>query len=302
MTNNRKYIIFQCYGDKNIFFECTYALLSLSKIMLLFPVRDLEIWIYTDNKEWFTTFKNCNLPLFFKEIDENVLYNWRGEINFVHRIKIEILKDFVGNNVGNIFYSDTDVLFKNDINIVFQNIDQDTLYMHTMEGYINESKNPVIKKLNDFLDKENLKDENNNSLNEKAMWNAGMLGFNTNYSLLLDKVLVFTDNTYKKYPKHVIEQFSFSVYFQQTGNIKSAAPYIIHYWNVKEMRILLASFFLFFKDSDWNELIKYSTLIDVSVLMQEKMNFYSNRSIVAKIQKKHWLPILPNWDKLLKQL
>ena len=59
---------------------------------------------------------------------------------------------------------------------------------------------------------------------------------------------------------------------------------------------------MYFKNSEWNELVKYSTLIDVNVLMQEKMNFYSNRSIIAKIQKKHWLPILPDWENLLKQL
>ncbi len=302
MNNDKKYIIFQCYGNKNIYFECTYALLSLSKILKLFPVSDLEIWIYTDNIAWFTAFKNCTLPLFFKEIDETIINRWRGDIDFIHRIKIEMLIDFARKKSGNLFYSDTDVIFRNDINIVFENIQQGDLYMHTMEGNIADSPNPVLKKLNEFLLKEKLKDDHSNYLNRMAMWNAGILGFNTSYNTLLDKVLVFTDNMYKKYPKHVIEQFAFSVYFQQAGNIKSATPYSIHYWNLKEMRILLETFFMYFKNSEWNELVKYSTLIDVNVLMQEKMNFYSNRSIIAKIQKKHWLPILPDWENLLKQL
>ena len=99
-----------------------------------------------------------------------------------------------------------------------------------------------------------------------------------------------------------MEQFAFSVYFQQAGNVKAAAPYITHYWNLKEVRPLLASFFEHFKNRSWTELVCYSQLIQMPVLMQEKGNFYSNRSIKKALQKVHWLPVQPDWNELSKQL
>ena len=143
---------------------------------------------------------------------------------------------------------------------------------------------------------------NGRPINELAMWNAGILGFSTKDKSMLDDVLTFTDKHYPKFPKHIVEQFAFSVRFQQTGAIKAASPYIIHYWNMKEVRLLLASFFATFKDRPWNELVRLVDLIQLPVLMQEKVNFLHNRSIMDKLKKMQWQPTIPDWTELMKQL
>ena len=300
-TNN--YLVFQCYGHEGIFHECAYALLSLS---LLYKggtlPSNLQVWIYTDKPEWFDLLMGIPLPLHCRPVDSATIKQWRGKIDFVHRMKIEVLKDFTHDRHGNILYVDTDVVFTRPIDDMLRNIAGGKLYMHVMEGIVSDKANPILAKLNDHLQEHVPMEVNGVHIHDLAMWNAGVLGFNTKYRYLLDDVLAFTDNEYPRFPKHIIEQFAFSVYFQQEADVKAAAPYILHYWNLKEARAVLASFFSYFTGIGAAELAGYSMLVQMHVLMQEKMNFAHNRSVMGKLLKNEWQPPKYDWPVLMKQL
>lgn len=302
MDRQKDYIVFQCYGHERVFLECTYALLSLSRLYGADKLSNTEIWIYTDNTGWFSSFKDCRLPLNYKEINNAIIKKWRGNIDFVHRVKIETLKDFTSDKKGNILYVDTDIVFTHSIDKMMKDINEGKLYMHIMEGIISEEDNAVFKKLNKYLQKGGGRALEGKPLQSMAMWNAGVLGFNTRYADLLDKVLAFTDEEYPKYPKHIVEQFAFSAFFQLEDTVKAAAPYIFHYWNLKEAGDVLSSFFGHFKDKSWEELTRLSFLVQMHTLMQEKANFYRNRGLAGSIFNKHWIPAEPNWEELEKQL
>ncbi len=302
MDQQTNYIVFLCYGNEGILHECAYSLLSLSRLYTPAELTHTEIWIYTDNPVFFQSFKDCRLPLRYRPLDKNTIKQWRGNIDFTHRVKIEVLKDLTKDKKGNILYVDSDSVFTHRIDKVWRQIQEGKLYMHVMEGIVSGRINIIMTKLNAHLQKNATLKINGKPIHDLAMWNAGMLGFNTKYCHLLDKVLAFTDSEYPKFPKHVVEQFAFSVYFREAGQVKAAAPYLIHYWNLKEVRSTLASFFLHFKDKSWEELALYSQLIQMHVLMQEKVNFYENRSILQKLQNKQWLPVKPDWEELLTQL
>jgi len=295
------YIVFQCYGSESIFHECTYALLSLSRLYAQGMPADTEIWIYTDKPEWFKDLRGCTLPLNFRTVDQQQIQAWRGKIDFVHRVKVEVLKDICSKKDGNILYLDTDIVFTHHIDKMLADIAAGKLYMHVMEGVVSDGSNPIFKKLAAYLHKSHAKVKDK-PLYDIAMWNAGVLGFHTRHKHLLDEVLAFTDKVHPEFPKHIVEQFAFSVFFQQTGDVKAAAPYILHYWNLKEVRVLLASFFNYFKDKSWGELVQYSILIQMHVLMQEKVNYLHNLSIIDKLQKKKWQAPQYNWAVLSKQL
>ena len=102
MTIDTNYIVFQCYGNEGVFHECAYALLSLSRLYQAGVKCNIEIWIYTDNPGWFEAFKDCTLSLHFRAIDKATINEWRGSIDFVHRVKIEVLKDFCKDKKGNV--------------------------------------------------------------------------------------------------------------------------------------------------------------------------------------------------------
>ena len=295
------YIVFQCYGNERVFHECGYALLSLYRLYTGAELKDTEIWIYTDNPGWFQTFRDSPIPLHFRQVDVATIKAWRGSIDFVHRVKIEVLKDLTQNKNGNILYVDTDVVFTHRIEKIFRDLDAGKLYMHIREGKVNDKTNPVFKKLDDYLISAQLKIKDK-PLNEMSMWNAGVLGFNTRHNHLLDDILTFTDREYPKFSKHVVEQFACSAYFQSTDEIKAAAPYIFHYWNLKEAGSVLASFFTYFKGKGLEQLVQYSMLLQVETLMQEKVNFLSNHRLQNAISGKKWAPANYDWAELVKQL
>lgn len=302
MNKENNYIVFQCYGQEGIFYECALALLSLGRWVDPGDLENMEIWIYTDQAEWFGWMKGCSLPLHFRQLDQETLRSWRGRIDFVHRVKIEVLKDFTRERKGNVLYADTDVVFTQPIKKMWEGIEDGRLYMHVMEGNVKGCRNPVLRKLDQFLKKNYQQSINGREVREMSMWNAGLLGFHTKYALLLDDILAFTDRVYTHFPKHVVEQFAFSAYFQQTGMIKSGARYVLHYWNLKEARAILSSFFRRFDGHSWNDLVAVSELIQIPVLLQDKVNYYRNLSIKDKMLKKQWKPDMPDWDEQLKQL
>ncbi len=302
MDKQPNYIVFQCYGNECIFHECAFALLSLSRLYGGGCPANTQIWIYTDNPGWFSTFRNISLPLNFCEIAPANITKWKGSIDFVHRVKIEILKDFTRERNGNVLYTDTDVVFTWPIDYLMKQISSGQLYMHVNEGVVSSRSNPIFAKLDTHLRDNTPMKVNDKPLWDLPMWNAGVLGFDTKYRYLLDDILTFTDTEYPRFPKHIVEQFAFSVFLAHAGTIKTAAPFVLHYWNLKEVRAVLASFFAYFKNHDWNELSEYSGLLQMPVLMQEKVNFLANRDITDKLLKKQWQPAEYNWCEMLTQL
>jgi hypothetical protein len=302
MSSGANYIVFQCYGNKGVFHECAFALLSLSRLYPDGLPSGTEIWIYTDDAAWFDGLGKCPLPMQFCALDATTLKSWRGGIDFVHRVKIALLQDLCTRATGNILYADTDVVFMHPITTILEGIAQGNRYMHVMEGRVSDAGNPVLKKLHHHLLARKLTDAGGRPLQDLYMWNAGVLGFSTHQAGLLDRVLAFTDAEYPLFSKHIVEQFAFSVHMAGAGAIKAASPYVLHYWNLKEVRPLLADFFEAMKGQPWKVITQAAALIQMPVLMQEKANFYQNRSIGDKLQKKVWTPTAVPASLLLQQL
>jgi hypothetical protein len=303
MIPKNSHIVLQAYRNKDILHECAFALLSLCRHQSREELAELHIAIYTDQPEYFEALRH-GLNIQYKTIDAALLQQWRGTINFVHRVKIEILRDYVKEHQGQVLYLDTDIVFAENINGIFQSIADGKLYMHIMEGFVQGSDNAILQKLSRFL-RGNRFDSFNSALRISGcvtMWNAGVLGFSTDHAYLLEDVLAFTDFVYPRFPKHVVEQFAFSLYFQNTSQIHTAHTHIYHYWNLKELRPILLSFFRFFHTNDWDSLVQYSQLIQLPEYLQQKANFYSNRSVIDKLVKKKWLPNIPEWELLVQQL
>jgi hypothetical protein len=301
-TGTQNHLLFLCYGAEPIFRECAFALLTLSAHPDWQDIPGFSIWIYTDNPEWFAAFTDCPLPLNFRTLDEATIKSWRGAVNFTHRVKIELLRDFTATHSGNILYADTDVVFRAPLASCFSRIASGQLLMHVREGRVDQQGNPILQKLHRYLSDSGAVAASGVPLGTFSMWNAGVLGFTQSRSALLEQVLTFTDLHYSRFPKHIVEQFAFSVVFAENGPVKTTAPVITHYWNLKEVREVLASFFQAFASTPWAELTRLSQLIQVDVLMQEKSNFYINRSIAGKMRKEKWRPQLPDWQDCLSQL
>lgn len=301
--NKELHIVFQAYGSEQNLQECLYALLSFSRVHTTLP-EAWKIHIYTDQPGWFDQ-QQTDLSLELHLMDQNLLRQWRGEINFVHRVKIALLQDLAAQVQGSILYLDSDICFLRPVTELAIRLEAGELFMHIAEGRPSEEPNPILRKLNRFLKQQgaiSIAGQQQKIDPRTTMWNAGVLGFPVHKAALLQQVMEVTDTIYPRFPKHVVEQFAFSCMMQQAGAVHSAAPYILHYWNFKEFRLYLASFFAYYSDKRWTEQVRLSDLLPIAALIQEKLGFYRNRSIADKIRGKHFVPVLPDWSAAAGQL
>lgn len=238
----KHFVLFQAYGSTEILDECKFALMQL---LQQYGIDTISVVIYTDNPLYFTD-ELAAFPNFITEtVSAAQIKEWRGEINFVHRVKIKVLQHFLNKYKGSVLYCDSDTYCLQSPATMFANIDKGAFLMHTNEGYILPTGNSVIKKWHRFLTINNIQINNKTVANIESisMWNAGVIGLSSQYESLLAEVLTITDSIYPLFPKHTVEQFAFSYVFQNACTILPADKYIFHYWNLKEYRIFLKDFY-----------------------------------------------------------
>lgn len=294
-TTQPNYWIMQAYGHIGILNEAKYALLSFLANM---PADQLpQIIIYTDQPAFFKLFEQY---VTLKSIDKQLITEWSGEINFVHRVKIKMLQDFWATHThGNLLYTDTDVTFLKPVLTLFQAIEQGTFLMHVSEGTISPKSNLTISRLYKFF-KTNPKELTHfwtaaDPTNLK-MYNAGVLGMNA--GALLEDVLLLTDQMYKVYQRHIVEQFAFSYYAQvKASKLMVVNDSIFHYWNFKEFRGVLADFFTKYESASLSQLIELHTLL-LPQEMEKPKRAYEALSFwprtLRKLSGKRWT--MPPYD------
>jgi hypothetical protein len=284
----KNYLLFQTYGSKEIFDECRFFLLRFAATATSWEKENINLVIYTNDKtkfdEWIPILPNIIfVPITMKQVTE-----WRGHINFVHRVKIEIITHFFSLYNGNMLYCDTDTYPVQSLQPLFESINKGNIYMHTSEGKISDT--PAFKKWYNFLQKSDLPFFNKSAVNT-TMWNAGVIGINHDCKNILPAVLKLTDDMYPLFKKHTVEQFAFSYSLQQVKMIQPADIYIYHYWNLKELRILLNSWFLKNKETAIESLIAASQTISPQQISVEKFSFLSKPKLFQwykKLTGKNW--------------
>lgn len=268
-------LLYQAYGGQDFVNECRYSLLKYLQAYNLTPPAHTVIAVYTDMPDAFADFQPFLPRLGTRKLSKEMVQSWRGTINFVHRVKIEMLRDFLQTFTGNVLYCDTDTYITSSVEAIFENIGHGDFYLHEYEGVIDKTVSPSFHKWEKFLSTTPLR------YNEKdlhfsrslKMYNAGVVGLNSGHKAILDDVLALTDTIYPRFPKHIAEQFAFSYCMQKSGTVKTAEQEIAHYWNLKEFRRLLQLFFTANAEESIPSLIKKLHTIDAMAIQDEKNAF-----------------------------
>jgi hypothetical protein len=298
MEKSPNYIVYQAYGSIDILNELIYSIASFYNQSNNLPVN---IVVYTDNVKYLS--KYLPSSIIYEELSTSKIKEWRGEIDFVHRVKVEMLLDFCRKYSGNVLYLDTDTIFTKSPDNLFRAISNDILVMHTSEGKMSITKNRLFEKITDFL-KNKLFDLNGNSItisSEQEMWNAGVLGFTTEKNHLLYDVLALTDILHKQYKKHIMEQLSFSYIFLKNGLLTAAENQVFHYWNFKEFRQLLKEYLL--EQDTFEKILATSHTINPAQLILPKIRFEKQAHLLQQF-KKHVLKqkwYMPNYSQIKSQ-
>lgn len=215
-------IVYQAYGATDILNQTIFSIASLLKK----AEHDIKVIIYTDRKMDLENFFQQDSRVLFEEITKEQINAWRGKINFVHRVKIEVLKDCGKKYPGDLIYLDGDTYFLDDPEEIFALISDEYSIMHTAEGSLEEGKDILARKIYWFAKK-------NGIGIDTVMWNAGVIGLSESNKKLFDPVLQMTDQIYKLYPKHIMEQLAFSYHLQKNTTIMPADGIVYHYWDQK---------------------------------------------------------------------
>lgn len=284
----QNYILYQAYGSIDHINECRYSLLKYLQVYNLKPPAQTTVVVYTDQPALFDSFTAFFTQFQMQAVNETLLQQWRGTIDFVHRVKIEIIRDFFTRYDGNLLYLDTDTYIYSPIESIFKGIEAGTYYLHEYEGIIDKNVNAHFHKWDNFLRNATIH-FNNKQLelpSQVKIWNAGVIGMNSSHKEILDDVLALTDAVYAQFSKHIAEQFAFSYCLQKAGKVAETDQLIAHYWNLKEFRKVLNLFFKKNEEESVPNMVKLAHHLDAATIQEHKNKFEK-------------LPVYKRWLALL---
>ena len=280
-------ILFFTHGSKDFLNEVAYAVLSYYQHH---KAGENNIVVYTDNEAYFRTILPAEVR--YVNVSPAQVKQWRGAIDFVHRVKIEVLNDALQRFPNeHILYLDSDVYFKQNISFLEEKIRQGTPLMSLKEGVIAKSSLRHFKTLASYLKKHHYQIGTTPPTvvaADQAMYNAGIIGLAPTDLPIVKQVLQLTDFLHPDIQNHVTEQFAFTVLLQQKGAIYEVEPHIHHYWYFKEFRSIIAQFLEENKGKTFDALVALSAKINPERMGREKlaykqMNFW--QKLVQKISK-----------------
>jgi hypothetical protein len=289
---NNSYLLYLAHGNIEILYEACYSILSFYKTNYA-NYDTIKIIVYTDNPELFyTIFKGKNLTCI--PINTSQIADWKGTINFVHRVKTKVIQDFFSRYSGNLLYVDSDTVFIKDISPYWGKLNSGSLLMHCMEGIIRDKRNRIIRKIYKYIDTNILKLPDGETLKiplSTQLWNAGVIGITDRHKVLLNKIVDMTDAMYPDCPIHIVEQFATSYYFQVTTDITATEDAIYHYWDFKEFRKVLTAFFTHYSGQTWEAILPHIDKISPIEMVKPKHHYNGLKPIpklLRKLNKERW--------------
>lgn len=236
-------LVLQAYGRPRIVQEARFAVLTFQHWALQSPGR-YSIHVYTDAPD---AFADLGPGVHTQPMDAARLTAWRGAIDFVHRVKLEVLADHMAQHGGRLLYCDSDVYFTDDPALLFERIVPGTALLHEREGRLDSHANGVLRKMDRFVRENSLSLPDGSSVRipgSTEMWNAGVIGLHPTDRAALGPALALTDVMHALYPKHVTEQLAVSYLLQSALTVRAASDVVRHYWRTcGPMEPVLAEFF-----------------------------------------------------------
>lgn len=234
----------QAYGSSRILREARFALLTF----LHFATRWQGPWkvvVYTDDPG---AFAGLGPAVLTEPMGPERLRAWRGGIDFVHRVKLEMLLDCLDRHAGAPLYVDSDTWFSRDPSLLYERIGPADAVMHECEGRLEEEGNGVLRKMHRFVRRNALEMPDGETVRmapSTEMWNAGVIGLDPSVApSLLRRALALTDAMHARYRKHVTEQLAVSWVLQTTMRVHAADDVVQHYWRTcPEVERILIRFF-----------------------------------------------------------
>jgi len=286
-------LIYLAYGSPDLHAEALYSLLSYYQVARS-PVRVL---IYTDAAAAFKQVLGERPGIYYPAVTPAEWQSWRGSSNKVYLLKIGVLTHAAQHYPGNLLFVDTDTIWQADPVPLFTQIEHGQFVMHVSEGKLatgNELSRKIYRRLKGRVFEVAHRQLSLDSTT--VLYNSGLLGLRSDLAAQLAQVVLLADQLYAAYNKHMMEQLAFSMWFAGTGKIAEAAPYVLHYWNLKAARPLLTSIFQQHAPHSLEVFYKKATALNLSALHESEMQYRalpSWRRSLLKLLGRQWQLTVP---------
>ena len=190
------------------------------------------------------------MPISTEPLTKEILAKYKGELNFVHRVKICTMQDCFTKYKSDIFYLDSDTYFTKTPLPLLEKITAGTSIMNSND-YDLLSADDLYENMDWLLIRRAIRNYNYTIENKSTkiplttrMWNAGVIGISFENAKLLEQILDLCDQIYANKKVFTAEQFSFSYYLQNKMQLVTSEDIIFHYWK-------------YFKPFYWREIYNY---------------------------------------------
>ncbi|WP_151087513.1 HAD family hydrolase [Hymenobacter baengnokdamensis] len=287
MTSAPCSIIYLAYGSEELQAEALYSILSYYKV----AQQPAQLLIYTDSPASFNQVFGDHAGIIYPNVTPAEWQSWRGSSNKVYLLKAGVLSHAGRHYPGNLLFVDTDTIWLADPAPLFTHIENGQCIMHVSEGRLatgNQLSRKVYRHLKNhtFVVGETQYTVTKNTV----LYNSGVIGL-LSAATRADEVILLADQLYATYNKHMMEQLAFGMWLATTGPIREAAPYVLHYWNLKAARPQLAQLLRAYAGKSLDEFYARATALNLAQLHRAEMAYRecpSWQRTLLKLLGRHW--------------
>jgi hypothetical protein len=236
-------LVVQSFGNATEYRRAIFCVLSY----YAHSHNPLEVFLFTDN-EGFFEIPLQGIPVKFFLLSPEDIVKMRGEIDFLHRIKIAVIEKAMKNSEEPICYVDSDTFFISDPDAKIALANSSMMFMHLREYSFSRLQNECYSGAFEFynaITNNRFYDVKGNEIavtENHTSWNAGAMIFHNGHAEHIPDVYNLTDQFYRLSQSHASEQYAFSVVFQNAMQINPCDDVIYHYWYKIKKRVLDAYF------------------------------------------------------------
>ena len=231
---NKATLAIQSFGREN---EYRRAVLTVMSFFAHIPkaADGISVLLFTDKPEWFHPYFN-DLPISYILLSPEKIKEMRGEIDFLHRMKIALIEEALDVCEGNLLYADSDTFFTADPLPLLAQVSPERSFMHLLEYHFTEGVEDTTATYLKFLaltrnNTFHLADGTSFKVRpDHASWNAGVMFFHPSHKRFIPDVYTLTDQFFPSSGSHAAEQYAFSLVLQENTQLRACDDVIYHYW------------------------------------------------------------------------
>lgn len=220
-------VVTQAYGREDIKQQALYAVWSA---LAWSEGEPLDVHVYTDDAAWLAPVAD---RVSAHVLPPEQITAWRGPGDFVHRLKVEMIRDLVRRFPdGKLLYVDADVVFRASPRAILERVGPGRALLHVREYDILKERTNQLRRFRRRMRRIRVGGAPLDLAH--GMWNAGAIGLDATHYPLVDVWLALVDEVYAQWPYWVHEQWAISHLLERSGVVSPADDAIVHYWHQKD--------------------------------------------------------------------